>query len=93
MPKKFNKHFRIYFKSNHPAYIVDEEGNKFIFHRVTSQEKSGTHRKWKIFPNPDKRKKSPMYIVHQQQKDKKEYFSAKLPYNIELSFVKINKKR
>ena len=93
MSKKFKRHFRIYFKSGHPAYIVDEDGKKFVFHRVTSQEKSGTHKNWKIFPNPDKRKKSPMYIVHQQQKDNKQCFSAKLPYNIELSFIKTIKKR
>ena len=28
---KFKKHFRIYYKSNHPAYIVGEEKNTIIF--------------------------------------------------------------
>ena len=38
---KFKKHFRIYFKSGHPAYIVDEEENYYYFHRVTSAKKAG----------------------------------------------------
>ena len=38
---KFRRHFRIYFKNNHPAYIVDEEGNTYVFHRVTHSKTSG----------------------------------------------------
>ena len=34
--KTFVRHFRIYFRNNHPAYIVDEEGNLYVFHRVTT---------------------------------------------------------
>ena len=41
---EFKKHFRIYFKSGHPAYIVDEEGDYYYFHRVTSSPKSGTQK-------------------------------------------------
>ena len=37
----FRRHFRIYFKNNHPAYIVDEEGNTLLFHRVTHSKTSG----------------------------------------------------
>ena len=28
--KTFRRHFRIYFKNNHPAYIIDEEGNMYV---------------------------------------------------------------
>ena len=43
----FERHFRIYFRNGHPAYIVDEEGNKYIFHRVTHSKTSGGKKNWK----------------------------------------------
>ena len=89
---KFKKHFRIYLKSGHPAYIIDQEGNYYYFHRVTSSPKSGHHANWKIEPNPDPARKTPMYIVHQEQKDIKQNFSEKLPYNIKIVFIKRRKK-
>ena len=88
MNPKFKRHFRIYYKSGHPAYIVGETKDSFYFHRVTSSQKNGHHSNWKITPNPDKRRKTPMYIVHQEQKDLKEYFSNELPFNIEIIFIK-----
>ena len=88
---KFKKHFRIYFKSNHPAYIVDEEGDYYFFHRVTSSPKSGTHKNWKIDSNPNPRKHTPMYIVKMEQKDKKARFSKKLDYEIDIVFIKRKK--
>ena len=39
--KPFRRHFRIYFKNRHPAYIVDEEGNVYVFHRMTHSKSSG----------------------------------------------------
>ena len=71
----FRRHFRIYFKNNHPAYIVDEEGNMYVFHRTTHSKKSGKRNNWEK-ENPindgDKRK---MYIVKKEQKDNKGRFS------------------
>lgn len=93
MKENFKRHFRIYFKSKHPAYIVDEEGNYYIFHRVTSSPKSGTHSNWKVEPNPDKSRNTAMYIVHAQEKDEKIFFSAELPYNIQLDFIKIDRNK
>ena len=78
---KFEPHFRLYLKSNHPAYIVGEDNLFFYFHRVTSSPKSGHHPNWKIVPNPNPRKKTPMYIVKMEQKDKKARFGKKLNYN------------
>ena len=46
--KIFKRHFRIYFKNNHPAYIVDEEGNLYVFHRVTHSKTSGGKKNWLI---------------------------------------------
>ena len=37
----FRRHFRIYLKNNHPAYIVDEEGKLYVFHRSTHSKTSG----------------------------------------------------
>lgn len=83
MPE-FEKHFRVYFKSKHPAYIVGEEGEYYIFHRVTSSSKSGHHSNLKIDPNPDPSRTTPMYIVKTRQKDKKKRFGKKLKYNINM---------
>lgn len=91
MSKKYNKstnkrssvkketypHFRRYNKSGHPALILDEENDDYLFRRVTSSEKSGHHKNEMVFPNPDKRRSTPMYIVKNRQKDKKKYFSKK----------------
>ena len=85
--KTFEKHFRIYLVSGHPAYIVDEEGNYYYFHRVTSSPKSGHHKNLKIDPNPDPNRQTPMYIVKAEQKDKKKRFGKKLKYNIEVVLI------
>lgn len=73
--KKFKRHFRVYLVNNHPAYIVDEEDNKYIFHRITSSETSGRKTNRKVYPNLDKTRESAMYIVKKQQKDLKRKFS------------------
>ena len=71
----FKRHFRIYFRNGHPAYIVDEEGNKYVFHRVTHSKTSGGKKNWK--------KKNPLiiggdkmtYIVKKEERDNKNRFS------------------
>ncbi len=72
--KIFERHFRIYFRNGHPAYIVDEEGNNDIFHFVTHSKTSGGKKNWKkknpLVSGGDK----PMYIVKQEQKDSKKSF-------------------
>lgn len=74
---KFKKHFRIYLVSGHPAYIVDEEGNYYYFHRVTSSPKSGHHKNIEIDPNPDSSRDTPMYIVKNGTKRQKGSFWEK----------------
>ena len=91
---KFRRHFRIYFKNNHPAYIVDEEGNLYIFHRVTHSKTSGNKTNWKIQNNPIKGHFEPMYIVKQEQKDAKSRFSVfeiDLKNGVDVSFPEIKK--
>ena len=73
--KKFVKHFRIYFKNGHPAYIVDEDGNKYTIHRLTHSKTSG-HRNNSKIDNPlvnggDKA----TYIVKREERDNKGRFS------------------
>lgn len=81
-PKKpFIRHFRIYFLNNHPAYIVDEEGNEYVFHRVTHSKTSGGKKNWEKKNNPIKGDNKPMMIVKRQEKDKKARFSV---FEIEL---------
>lgn len=71
----FKRHFRIYFRNGHPAYIVDEEGNKYIFHRVTHSRTSGGKKNWKK-KNPLKTGGDrPMYIVKKEESDNKGRFS------------------
>ena len=90
----FERHFRIYFKNGHPAYIVDEEGNKYVFHRVTHSKTSGGKKSWKK-SNPLKLGGDrPMYIVKKEEKDNKGRFSLfKLETKIgkDISFPDIKK--
>ena len=73
--KQFKRHFRIYFKNNHPAYIVDEDGNLYLFHRVTHSKTSDGKKNWKMKRNPIKGDNRPINIVKRQEKDKKSRFS------------------
>ena len=79
--KHFRRHFRIYFKNNHPAYIVDEEGNTYVFHRVTHSKTSGGRKNWRIKKNPIKGDNKSMNIVKKEERDKKSRFSM---FEIEL---------
>lgn len=79
--KQFRRRFRIYFKNNHPAYIIDEEGNMFVFHKVTHSKTSGGRKNWKIDRNPIKGQKGAMYIVKSEKRDLKGRFSL---FEIEL---------
>ena len=73
--KTFRKHFRIYFRNGHPAYIVDEEGNMYVFHRLTHSQTSGGRNNIKI-SNPLLRGgEQATYIVKRKEKDKKGRFS------------------
>ena len=73
--KKFVKHFRIYFKNGHPAYIVDEDGNKFIFHRMTHSKSSGNRNNFKIDNPLIKGGDKATYLVKREEKDNKGRFS------------------
>lgn len=79
--KRFRRHFRIYFRNNHPAYIVDEEGNIFVFHRVTHSKTSGGKKNWKMNVNPIKGDNKAMNIVKKEERDNKARFSL---FEIEL---------
>ena len=73
--KRFRRHFRIYFKNGHPAYIVDEEGNAYVFHRVTHSKTSGHRNNVKI-DNPLVRGgDKATYIVKREERDNKGRFS------------------
>ena len=73
--KKFVKHFRIYFKNGHPAYIVDEDGNKYIFHRLTHSKTSGRRNNIKIDNPLVKGGDKATYIVKREERDNKGRFS------------------
>lgn len=89
---KFRRHFRIYFKNNHPAYIVDEEGNTYVFHRVTHSKTSGGRKNWTKKINPIKGDNRPMRIVKKQEKDSKarfSYFQIELKNGVDISYPEI----
>ena len=95
--KTFIRHFRIYFKNNHPADIVDEEGNLYVFHRVTHSKTSGGKKNWEKKPNPIKGDNKPMRIVKKQEKDSKNrfsYFEIDLKDGVDISYpdIKVIKK-
>ena len=92
--KQFKRHFRIYLKNNHPAYIVDEEGNVFVFHRVTHSKTSGGRKNWKIKNNPIKGHDESMYIVKQEKREIKGRFSLfeiELKNGVDVSYPGIKK--
>ena len=89
---KFRRHFRIYFKNNHPAYIVGEDGDMYIFHRVTHSKSSGGRENWEIIPNPLMNSNKPMRIVKKQEHDNKKRFSPfelEVKKGVDVSFTKI----
>ena len=95
--KKHNRHFRFYFKNMHPAYIVDQEGDIYVFHRVTHSKTSGGKKNWEIDPNPIKGHSGKMYIVKKEQRDKRNRFSpyfliVEEGYDISFPFIKLTKK-
>ena len=90
--KSFKRHFRIYLKNNHPAYIVDEDGNMYVFHRVTHSKTSGGKKNWpKTNPLVNNPKKI-MYIVKKEQRDLKKKFSSftlEVRTNFDISYPEI----
>ena len=90
----FERHFRIYFRNGHPAYIVDEEGNKYIFHRVTHSKTSGGKKNWEKKNPLVSGGNRPMYIVKQEQRDSKNRFSSRkldVRTNVDISYPDIKK--
>ena len=92
--KPFKRHFRIYFVNNHPAYIVDECGNEYVFHRTTHSKTSGGRTNWEK-DNPindgDDRE---LYIVKKEQKDSKGRFSLfelEIRKGVDISYPEIKK--
>ncbi len=91
---KYRRHFRIYFKNNHPAYIVGEDGDMYIFHRVTHSKSSGGKKTWeKVNPidDGDPRK---IHIVKKEEKDSKGRFSLfriRLKKNADVSYPEIKR--
>ena len=73
--KIFKKHFRIYFRNGHPAHIVDEDGNIYVFHRVTKSKTSGGRNNVKIDNPLVKGGNQATYIVKRVEKNKKRRFS------------------
>ena len=79
--KQFKRHFRIYLKNNHPAYIIDEEGNLYIFHRITHSKTSGGRVNIEIENPLIRGDEKATYLVKKIQRDKKGRFS---PFELEL---------
>ena len=92
--EQFKRHFRVYFVNNHPAYIVDEEGNEYVFHRVTHSKTSGGRKNWPK-QNPLVRDDSEvLYIVRKEQRDLKNRFSPfelEIRTNFDISYPEIKK--
>ena len=92
MKKNFKRHFRVYLKNNHPAYIVNENGNEFVFHRVSHKRIISGKKTFEIKNNPLVGSNTPMYIAKNKQKDFKKKFSrnklkVKKGINIDYPFI------
>ena len=69
-------HFRQYKKSKHPALITGERSSdEYNYRKVTHSERDGRHLNEKVFLNPNKKDKKPMYIAKRTRHDKKDNFS------------------
>lgn len=92
---KYKRHFRIYLKNNHPAYIVDEEGNYYLFHKVSHSRRISGKNTFEIKNNPIINDYSIMYIAKNKQRDKKNKFSKeklKIKKGVDISYKFIDKK-
>lgn len=92
MKKGFKRHFRIYLVNNHPAYIVDENGDYYVFHRSSHKSKISNKATFEIKMNPIVGDLRPMYIAKRKQIERKGRFSKnKLPIkngiNINYEFI------
>lgn len=90
----FKKHFRIYFKNGHPAFIVDENGNLYVFHRMTHSKTSGGKKNVEINNPLVSGGKKATYIVKKLEKDKKGRFSLfelELKPGVDLENLEIKK--
>lgn len=90
--KNFKRHFRIYLVNNHPAYIVDENGDYYAFHRCSHKNKISNKATFEIKNNPIVGDLRPMYIAKRRQIERKGRFSKnKLPIkkgvNISYEFI------
>ena len=93
--KKFKRHFRIYLRNKHPAYITDEANNNFIFHKVSHSKRISGKNTFKIDDNPIVGDYRSMYISKNRQQDKKNRFSKeklKTKKGVDISYPFINKK-
>ena len=91
---KFKRHFRIYFRNNHPAYIVGEDGDMYIFHRVTHSKSSGGKKTWEKANPIDDGDPRKIHIVKKEEKDSKGRFSLfkiKLKKNADVSYPEIKR--
>ena len=75
--KKFKRHFRIYLRNKHPAYITDEANNNFIFHKVSHSKRISGKNTFKIDDNPIVGDYRPMYISKIDNKIKRIDFQKK----------------
>lgn len=79
--KETYPHFREYLKARHPALIVDEYSpDEYKYRKVMHGERDGRHVNEKVYPNPNKKDKAPMYIAKRVRHDKKKYFGKKYPW-------------
>ncbi len=70
-------HFRYYKRSGHPALIVGEHSPKeYKYRKVMHSSKDGKRNNERVYPNPDKRDKEPMYIAKRVRHDEKNAFEA-----------------
>ena len=92
---KFKRHFRIYLRNRHPAYITGETDNNFIFHKVSHSKKISGKNTFMIEDNPIVGDYRPMYISKSRQQDKKNRFSKeklKIKKGVDISYHFIDKK-
>lgn len=78
-------HFRYYKKSKHPALIVGEQKcertEEYKYRKVMHSEKDGERTNERVYPNPNPKDPTPMYIGKRIRHDDKGNFEERpLPW-------------
>ena len=76
--KKFRYNFRKNKRVNHPAYLIDQDGNMYKYIGLTHSKVTDNVQNVKLSKNPDPKDKRPSYARPFVERDEKKNFGKGL---------------